>query len=365
VLTGDYNPQESLDNHLLRTQALAQAMADEMGGFDKLNHPNDDRRGKPGGDGRSHPDGNSLDLIVWPEDSAAWDPRSEPIVAAMLDQAVETTGAPMLVGAQDWPATGGRYNIMLLWGASDDAVSRRAEPSSTDAGAGSPDGVVSTGGATNIPIYAKQRPVPFGEYVPMRGLFSRITAQADRIPVDMIAADNPPIIDLPSPRLNRNVPLGLGICFEVAFDDIFRDAVRGGAEVIFIPTNNVWFGQSAQSTQQLAMTQLQAIATGRAAAQISTVGVSGVFAPDGTLVARTGLFVPDYLSARMPLRTSITPAVRLGAWPGIFVQIAALALPAAGLLLGRTGNLAPRESDYRQFWQSPKHWRRRRRARLG
>jgi|GEM_PF-147350 len=342
-----YNAQEVLENHLRQTDLLAE---DNL-----LRTAN--ALGPPGTGASARLVADfPLDLVVWPEDSTGWNPVVEPAVATMLDQAVAEVHAPLLIGAQELPETGGRYNVMLLWGdetPDDDSawsVEQRAArqskpPSATAGGVDSAWSVeqraarqskppsATAGGV--ISRYAKQRPVPFGEYMPLRSVLRRLSAQVDRVQIDMIAADNPPIIELPVPRLGRTVPLGVGICFEVAYDDIFRQAVRDGAEVIFVPTNNASFGRTAQSTQQLAMTQMQAIATGRAAAQISTVGVSGVFAPDGTLVARTGLFQPDRITAAMPLRTSITPAVRLGAAPGIIAQALALALPAAGLLTWR------------------------------
>jgi len=176
--------------------------------------------------------------------------------------------------------------------------------------------------------------VPFGEFIPWRPFFRLLSDQVDRVTTDMLAATNPPLIELPSQRLGRTVTLGVGICFEVAYDDIMRDAVYRGAEILVIPTNNASFGYSAQSTQQLAMSQLQAIATGRATIQVSTVGVSAVIAPDGTIVARTGLFTEDRVAAAVPLRTSLTPAVAAAGWPGGILSAAGGALALAGLAFG-------------------------------
>ena len=263
------------------------------------------------------------DVIVWPENAAAWDPTQWPAVAAAMDDAAEAVGAPILIGSMEYPDAGGRYNVMLLWDAEQGVISR----------------------------YAKQRPAPFGEFIPFRTVARMITDQVDRLPVDMIAAVNPPIIDVPMAggeqiegtpfrlfptvsgfRTLPEVPMGVGICFEVAYDDIFIDAARRDAEVIIVPTNNASFGVTPQSTQQLQMTQMQAITTGKAAVQISTVGVSGVFTPDGKLVARTGLFAPDRISALLPLRTTRTPAVELGMGPARVFQGLAIALPIIGWL---------------------------------
>jgi len=243
------------------------------------------------------------DIVIWPENSAAWDPARWPQIADALDFYADVVGAPIMIGSMEYPESGGRYNVMLLW---EDGVGTTAR-------------------------YAKRRPAPFGEYIPLRSFARMITDQVDRLPIDMLAADNPPIMAWYSPRLGRSVILGVGICFEVAYDEIFINAVRQGAEVIIVPTNNASFGVTAQSTQQLQMTAMQAITTGRAAVQISTVGVSGVFTPDGRLVAVTNLWEQDWISALLPLRTTITPAVRMGELPGLLFQVLAIALPLAAL----------------------------------
>jgi apolipoprotein N-acyltransferase len=279
------NRAEVLDNHLRGTDAIAT-----------------DRTARVQA-GEADP---GVDVVLWPENGSDLDPQQAPDVAAALDAASRRVQAPILVGAQEFPASGGRYNVLLLW----------------------QDGQGVTG------RYAKQRPAPFGEYIPLRSFVRIFSDQVDRVTTDMIAAKNPPYVDLPVPRLGRTVRMGTGICFEVAYDDIWRDAVHQGAQLLVVPTNNASFGVTAQSTQQLAMTRLQAISTGRAAVQVSTVGVSGVIAPDGRLVARTGLFTADHLVARLPLRVTWTPAVAAGYWPGWAVSAAGALLAAAGLVAG-------------------------------
>ncbi|MEU4364874.1 apolipoprotein N-acyltransferase [Promicromonospora sp. NPDC023987] len=270
------NRAEVLNNHLEGTYALAEDYAGE------------------------------LDVVLWPENGSDLDPQTTPDVARGLDAAAAAVGAPILVGAQEFPQAGGRYNVSLLWQAGNGVIGR----------------------------YAKQHPAPFGEYIPMRSVLRLFSDQVDRVRTDMIAGVNPPVVEVPS-RLGLGAyRMGTVICFEVAYDEIVRDAVVQGAQVLVIPTNNASFGFTAESTQQLAMSRMQAITTGRAAVQISTVGVSGVITPDGTVVRRTGLFTDDVFVANLPLRSSITPAVAAGYWPGWVVGGLAVVLVAAGVVGG-------------------------------
>ncbi|MCK9793600.1 apolipoprotein N-acyltransferase [Isoptericola sp. 4D.3] len=282
------NRAEVLNNHLAGTYAIADEQA--AGDFG---------------------DRDGIDVVLWPENGSDLDPQTTPEVGAAIDDAATAVGAPILVGAQEWPDSGGRYNVALLW-----------EP-----------------GAGVTQRYAKQHPAPFGEYIPIRGFVRLFSAQVDRVTTDMIPGTEPAVVELPvdGGAIGRDagattVPMATVICFEVAYDEIVRDAVQRGAQVLVVPTNNASFGYTAESTQQLAMTRLQAITTGRAAVQVSTVGVSGVVAPDGTLVARTQLFTPDHWVADLPLRTELTPAVRAGYWPGWAVGAAAVVLVVGGIV---------------------------------
>ncbi|WP_277210333.1 apolipoprotein N-acyltransferase [Isoptericola croceus] len=247
--------------------------------------------------------GEDLDVVLWPENGSDLDPQEARDVADALDAAATAVDAPILVGAQEYPATGGRYNVSLLWQAGQGVTGR----------------------------YAKQHPAPFGEYIPLRSFVRVFSDQVDRVTNDMLPGTEPAVVELTRDD-GSTVPMATIICFEVAYDEIVRDAVARGAQLIVVPTNNASFGDTAESTQQLAMTRMQAISTGRAAVQVSTVGVSGVVTPDGSLVATTELFTADQLVAALPLRTTLTPAVQAGYWPGWVVSALGVALAATGLV---------------------------------
>ena len=244
-----------------------------------------------------------LDVILWPENASDFDPRADAEAAAAISGVARALDAPILVGTDNYPETGGRLNTSLLW----DPV----------------DGPVAS--------YAKQHPAPFAEYIPLRDLARTFSSAVDRVRTDMIGGTEVGVVPLESERLGRVVPLGVGICFEVAYDDLIRDAVLAGAELLVIPTNNANFGLSDESTQQLAMSQLRAIEHGRATVQISTVGVSAVISPAGVVRERTELFTADTMVASVPLRTELTPATRFGDWVTWGFRVLAAAAVAAGM----------------------------------
>jgi apolipoprotein N-acyltransferase len=65
--------------------------------------------------------------------------------------------------------------------------------------------------------------------------------------------------------------------------------------------------------------------------------------PDGTITQRTGMFVADHLVQKVPLRSSETPATRLGVLPeALIVLVAAGGLGwavAAGVRGRRAGGV--------------------------
>src|SRR5690606_11589937 len=249
-----------------------------------------------------------LDVVLWPENSTDIDPRVDAEAGRLVGRAAAAVDAPILVGGQRYTGTH-RYNEAILWAP----------------------------GEGQVDVYAKQHPAPFAEYIPLRDIARMVTDAVDLVSIDMLPGDEVGVIALDSPRLGRVVELAVGICFEVAYADLIRDAVLAGGEVLVVPTNNASFGFTQESTQQLAMSVFRAVEHGRATVQISTVGVSGVISPNGVVTESSELFTADRFVAALPLRTSLTVADRLGVWPTVVVG----AFPAVTVVAGSGGGAGP------------------------
>lgn len=236
--------------------------------------------------------GGAPDLVLWPESAADLDPRTNEQVMADVVAAQASAGVPILFGTQRYPGDGFRYNEYLAWG---------------------PDG--------QIDGYAKQHPVPFGEYMPMRDLLRNFSSAVDRVSTDMAAGSEPGILRVPVASVGRDVNVGVGICFEVAYDEILRENVELGAELLVIPTNNASFGYTQEAFQQRDITRFRAVEFGRTAVQSATTGVSAIYGPDGTWLqgSTDELFEQWAGEADVPLRTSQTLTVFMGGWPRIVV----------------------------------------------
>ena len=235
------------------------------------------------------------DFVVWPENSTASDPFEPGPVNAGILEASEAIGVPILVGAMVDAGEEHVLNQGIVW----------------DPGTGAGD------------RYTKRHPVPFGEYIPWRGLFGSNFGKLALIPRDMMSGTRVQPLDV------AGTPVAAAICFDVAYDDGIHAQVVAGGELVVVQTSNAMFIHTHQIEQQFEITRLRALETGRTVLVAATNGVSGVIAPDGTVLQRAGTRTQAVLEDRVPLTAGLTPAVRMGPWPGY----AAVGLTVLGLVL--------------------------------
>lgn len=246
------------------------------------------------------------DFVVWPENSTAIDPFRNPDVNSTIQEASDAIGVPILVGA-------------LVDGVNPDTVLNQ--------------GIVWEPGIGATDRYSKWHPVPFGEYIPWRGqgLMKRFEnfGRLQEIRRDM-------------PAGSRTAPLRIGdvdvvdsICFDVAYDDVYRSQLRAGGRMIVVQTSNAMFINTDQIDQQFEITRLRALATGRSLAVSSTNGLTGVIDPRGQVQARAAIRTQSALVEEVPLSSTITPGVLIGAWSAWVTSALALMALAVALLGGR------------------------------
>ena len=158
--------------------------------------------------------------------------------------------------------------------------------------------------------YVKRHPVPFGEYVPLRGLAEWVSSDAKTVTRDMVGGHGNGLLR------GGPVPIGDVICFEVAYDGLVRSSVAAGARLIVVQTNNATFGRTAETYQQLAMGRFRAVETGRTVVQAATTGSSAIIGPDGRSAPGPGSCTrrPSWCDGSRCARGT-TLADRLGAWP--------------------------------------------------
>lgn len=235
--------------------------------------------------------GQKPDLVIWPENSSDVDPYEDATAMVGINNAVKAVGAPTLVGTITVDEVGDR-NTMLVF-----------DPNS---GIGD--------------HHYKKYLQPFGEYMPYRSFFRHFSSYVD------MAGDFKPGTGNGTVKMGSTT-VGVATCYEVAFDQAYRDAVNNGAQILATPTNNATFGFTDMTYQQLAMSRMRAIELDRAVVIAATSGVSAMVTPDGKVSQKTQIFTPASLVQDMPLRNTVTFAAKFG-------DIVEKSLAIIGLILG-------------------------------
>lgn len=221
-----------------------------------------------------------LDLLVWPENASDVDPLRSDAARSKINAIAAEYDAPFTFGTIT--VSGDQvYNSTLLW---------------------SPDGEL-------LDQYDKKRPVPFAEFVPDRAFWRALAPDLiDLVTRGYSFGTRDGIFNL------ADFDAGSLICFEIAIDSIPRELALGGANIILSQSNNADFGYSDETYQQAAIAKLRAIETGRAIVNISTVGLSAIYLPDGKTLNELTWYQPGAMVNSVPLYAGITPALILGGW---------------------------------------------------
>jgi apolipoprotein N-acyltransferase len=186
--------------------------------------------------------------------------------------------------------------------------------------------------------YDKVRRVPFGEYVPLRGLLSALGAPVDQVPTNAVAGTGPAVLDLPD-----GTRTAVAISWEVFFGGRVREGVKHGGQVVLNPTNGASYTGTIVQTQQVASSRLRAIETGRWLVQVSPTGFSELVTPDGDVIDRTAVSERAVVRGTAELRTGRTWYVNLGDAP--FFAALALVFAASWVATVRQRRRVPTEAD--------------------
>jgi apolipoprotein N-acyltransferase len=213
-------------------------------------------------------------LVVWPE-SAAWpfSYATDEHLARDLD-ALVARGCTVLFNSS-FPAGEDFYNSAFLLAPGRPAVR-----------------------------YDKRHLVPFGEYVPFRGVFGWMDKLARN------AGNFLPAGALALLPWDEEL-LGMSICYEIVFPDEVADLTQAGATVLVTITNDAWYGDTTAPWQHFRAARFRAAENRRPLLRAAITGVSAVVGPDGAVWADLGVFEPGVIQARVEGARKLSPYARL------------------------------------------------------
>ncbi len=155
--------------------------------------------------------------------------------------------------------------------------------------------------------YVKQHLVPFGEFIPK--LFQPLS-QWLAIPAANMRSGKPKqsLITI------QNHSIANLICFEVAFPQLLRKQLPEAEWIVSI-SDDGWFGHSLAVYQQLQMSQVLSMQTGRYQIVSNNDGLSSIIDNLGEIVDSLPVFSSGVLKGSIMPATGSTPWVYLSDWP--------------------------------------------------
>lgn len=218
------------------------------------------------------------DLIIWPESAipAFYTDIETPYLKALEEEA-RRHGARLVTGIFYYdPRTAQAYNSLALI---DEAPQ----------------------------FYHKRHLVPFGEFMPLRGLLAWMEDMIEIPMSDLGAGEGRPVLS------TDGWTAGVSICYEDAFGDEVIDALPE-ADLLINVSNDAWFGDSLAPHQHLQIARLRALETARFLLRATNTGISAVIGPRGEIIAQAPQFQTHVLTAQAVPRQGLTPFARWGNW---------------------------------------------------
>ena len=250
----------------------------------------------------SHEPGfDEADIIIWPEAAVTFFFDESATLKTFVSRAAPP-GGYVITGAPRRTRSGGR--AIAYW---------------NSLHALAPGGEI-------LASYDKHHLVPFGEYMPLRGIlnFRVLTYGA----VDSSPGPGPRTLRLPDVP-----PFSPLICYEAVFPG---EVVADGAAADQRPqwllnvTNDSWFGHTAGPHHHFQAARLRAVEEGIPLVRAANTGISAVVDSHGRVTGELGLGMAGVLDVPLPpaLDTQ-TPFARLGGWTYAILLLLATAVTFA------------------------------------
>ena len=217
-------------------------------------------------------------LIIWPESAVPGDVLHREFLQNTLGRLAREVNTSLLVGSAEEgkfekeQLLGKYYNALVL-------ISPKGEIEDE---------------------YRKIGLVPFGEYVPLKGIVEWPDFVASNMG-NLLPGEKHTVFQI------DDVTFSGMICWEVMFPELFREFVKKGAGFIVNATNEVWFGKTALSYQYLAMTAMLGAQNRVATVRVGNSGVTAFIDEFGRITKRLKdqageeLFIEGILVGDMPV----------------------------------------------------------------
>ena len=245
----------------------------------------------------------SADIVILPETALPVMRQDLPenILTQFAEQA-RTNGSALAVGIGQYTADGSGYENAVINLSDYDDVS------------------------DDLPYYAKNHLVPFGEYKPLPFLTE-----------PLYKLMNMPLADFrrggagQAPLTMKDQKVAFNICYEDGFGDELI-ATAKNATLLANVSNMAWYGDSNAMYQQLQQSQARAMELGRYMVRATNTGATAIISPKGSIIAESEPNTDAVLEGHVKGYVGETPYMKAG---GSLWLIGVLSIIAIALFLIR------------------------------
>jgi len=179
-----------------------------------------------------------------------------------------------------------------------------------------------------IQTHHKAKLTPGVEILPSWGILKPIEGLALNLggTVGTLGRDDHPVVF----ENEKGVKVAPVICYESVYGEFIAQAIRRGAEFIFIITNDGWWGNTPGHRQHFQYALLRAIETRRSIARSANTGISAFINQRGDVFQKTNYWEPAVIRQNLNINDELTYYVkngdyiaRISAFVGAFILLIA------------------------------------------
>jgi len=174
-----------------------------------------------------------------------------------------------------------------------------------------------------IQIYHKSKLVLGVERMPFAGTFGFL----QNLAIDLgggygsLGSQKEPSVFTSKYSITKVAPV---ICYESIYGEYITEYIKKGANIIFVITNDGWWGNSAGYRQHLSYSSLRAIETRRDIARSANTGISCFINQSGEIRQKTQWWTPAAIKDTLFTNNEITFYVRMGDYIGRIAGLTAI-----------------------------------------
>lgn len=223
-------------------------------------------------------------LIIWPESAVPLPLPDAQDFIQQLNDAAQASHSTLILGIPTQGDQGEYYNAIMTLGKKQQ-------------------------------FYTKRHLVPFGEYTPLSSLLANLL-QFMQIPMSDLQAGKP----VQAPFVVDHLKILPFVCYEIGFPQLVNTTDSQVGAILTV-TNDAWFGDSAAQDQHIQMAEMRALELGRPVLFASNSGVTAIISPNGQIDTTITPHTQAVLTATVQPMIGLTPWMRNGMEPLIFLLL--------------------------------------------